>query len=145
MDDLDEKTAQKAFKEKKSTGKAITSSETGAPLDNEDEQMRHSENKDIYIKTTTRPSLSKSLTASYASWKILRSIQALKFPSSGFGNVLGVTELDNLNGICYVYLNRHSICHELNPKQAMLQTLLHELVVSIYASSKVSLLNVYLW
>lgn len=37
------------------------------------------------------------------SWQDVFSIRALESPSS---------EFDDLNGICYVYLNRHKICQE---------------------------------
>ena len=66
-------------------------------------------------------------------------MQTLEDPSLDFGNALGATEFGDLNGIFYVYLDRHSICHETDPRQAMLQTLFHEMVVNICASSKMSL------
>ena len=79
------------------------------------------------------------------SWQDESSIQAQEFPSQNFEYDLGATEFDKLSGICHVYLNRYNISDEVNAREAMLQTLLHELVVSIYARSKVSFSNTCLW
>ena len=58
------------------------------------------------------------------SWQDEYSMQASGFPRSDFHLDLGSTEFDSLNGICYVFLNRHNICDEPDPRQAMSQTLL---------------------
>lgn len=79
------------------------------------------------------------------SWQDSLSIQAEEFPASRFDNDLGATVFDDVNSISHVYLNRRNICAKSNPRQAMLLTLVHELVVSTSASRKLSLPNNYSW
>ena len=52
-------------------------------------------------------------------------------PDANFDTNLGSTSFDSVNNISYIRLNKTKICHqERNPRIAMLQTLVHEMVVS---------------
>ena len=64
------------------------------------------------------------------SWEDSHTMLHLQHPASDFANSLGVTLFDGVNKTCYIRLNRNRVCHEPDPREVMLQTLVHEMVVS---------------
>ena len=64
------------------------------------------------------------------SWEDEASVKSLNIPN--FANILGVTAINHEKNTIHIRLNRRAICFDPNgPRSQMLQTLVHELVVSI--------------
>ena len=62
------------------------------------------------------------------SWEDVHTTQ---FLGSNSMAILGVTRFDENTNICYILLNRYSISGgSVEPRMQMLQTLIHEMVVS---------------
>ena len=64
------------------------------------------------------------------SWEDEASVRSLGIPD--FANKMGVTAFHHDNKTAHIRLNRRAVCfHSDGPRSQMLQTLVHELVVSI--------------
>lgn len=67
----------------------------------------------------------------HASWQDWHSIQSLNPPVPDFANLLGITWFRCQTNTCSICLNRQKICLDPGgPRLLMLQTLVHEMVVS---------------
>ena len=65
------------------------------------------------------------------SWEDEWSVLCSQHPNPTFADNLGTTAFDSVRNVCHIRLNRIRICQDQpNPREAMLQTLIHEMVVS---------------